>query len=95
MNLIERIARLIDSEGAYGVAFSSTSENASPIPPSIRQKYFQSKYEHEATQIAKIILNAGPDKLRNDLVDFDVETWGKLGLPANCLRDMVEQKHAV
>jgi len=95
MNLIEQIARKIDTEGAYSEWFDGTGLDAKKILPTTRQKYYRSRAEHLASEVAKIILEAGIERLRSDAENFEIECWGKLGLPiSDDLKRIVADKYA-
>ena len=81
MNLVEQVARMIDSEGAYGIAYPDSSGTSSPIPFSIRQKYFQAKYECLAIDIIKRLMAARHAEMRTDLIAWEKDGWRRLGVP--------------
>lgn len=82
LNIVERIARMIDAEGAYGMAFPGTNPAADPIPFTTRQKYFQADYELKAIHILKMLLSAGlaTEEVREQLVAWEKHGWARLGI---------------
>lgn len=79
MNLVEQIARIIDSEGAYSVAYDGTGPNAKQHPVTSRQEYFRAKYECDAIKILELINDYTDDKVRDDLIQWHKDGWEKLG----------------
>lgn len=92
MNIVEQVARIIDSEGAYGVAYSD-SACTQQIPFTTRQKYFQSKYEHLAVEIIKFIRRHDPQQVKDELIEFEKDGWRRLGVPIDdpSLRETADQ----
>lgn len=81
-NLVEQIARMIDAEGAYAVGYPSTNPSQ-PIPFTVRQKYFQAKYECLAIEIVKMLMAIERAKMRSDLIAWEKAGWLRLGVPIN------------
>ena len=81
MNLVERIARMIDAEGAYYEAFNGTGPEAQKHDFTVRQKYFQANYELRAIEILNLLRPVGKDKIRNDLIEWEKFGWKRLGVP--------------
>ena len=95
MNIVERVARTTDAEGAYSEWYDGTSAKT-PIESTTRQKYFRAKYECDAVAILKVALEMDPESIRADLVKFEVSGWGRLGIPIEdpALRKIIEDKYA-
>lgn len=83
MNLVERIARIIDAEGAYAEAYDGTGGNARLHELTTRQKYFRAKYELKATQILKLVLSYNAETIKKMLIEFEMDGWRKLGIPVD------------
>jgi len=95
MNLVEQVARMLDDEGAYSVAYGSTS-GADPLPLSPRQKYFQAKYEARAVELLKFIGSMTKTAIKADLVEFEMQEWKRLGVLLERLPDaraIIEAKY--
>ena len=81
-NLVEQIAKMIDTEGAYAVAYPSTAPSE-PIPFTTRQKYFQAKYELLAIEIVKMLMAIERVKIRSDIIAWEKAGWLRMGVPIN------------
>lgn len=92
MNIVERIAQIFEP-GAYGDWYDGTGTDAMPIEPSTRTKYLRAQAEHRATEALRVVLSMSPDAIREQMVEFDIECWGKLGLVHPDLPAMVRAKH--
>lgn len=82
-NLVEQIAKMLDTEGAFAEFFDLTDPEAKPMPPTTRQKYFQARYKHTAVMILDMLLNISHDKIKEDLVEYEKRMWQELGLDLN------------
>lgn len=79
-NLIDEIARMLDSEGAFAEFFDLADPEAKPMPLTPRQKYFQARYRHLAVQILNRVLNLSHEEIREELIAFEKKLWKELGL---------------
>jgi hypothetical protein len=78
MNIVEKIARMVDREGAYSEWQDATGKI---VPPSIHQEYFQALYESLAVDLLKLFLTLNAKEVREELVEFEKNGWRKLGVP--------------
>lgn len=78
MRLVEEVARMIDQEGAYS---EWCHTDGTPVEPTVRQKYFQAKYECIAIDILKLVLKKSASEIRGELILFEKEGWRRLGVP--------------
>lgn len=83
MNLVDQIARVIDKEGAFAVAFDSTGHDAKMHPHTTRQKYWQATYELMAVEILKRVRLYTHNEIRQHLIDFEKSGWLRLGVPVD------------
>lgn len=91
-SLIDEIAKMLDSEGAFAEFFNLADPEAKPMPPTPRQKYFQARYRHLAVQILNRVLNLSHEKIREELIAFEKKLWKELGLDLNkpAIKDLAE-----
>ena len=91
--LIDVIAKMIDSEGAFSANYTTTGLGSKPIPPSSRQKYFQAKYRHTAVKIVRLLLDRSHEDLIKELVSFEKNAWKELGVDMTIpeIKDMVDK----
>lgn len=82
-NLVERIARMIDAEGAYSTWMNSADADAKQHPFSTRQLYFQSSYELKAIEILKALAGVPLETIRADLIEWEKLGWERLGININ------------
>ena len=95
MNIIDRIARMIDSEGAYSECYDGTGASAIKQPFSTRQKYFQARYEYLAIQIVDLFLGCERDDIRKDRITWEIDGWEKHGLPRERAERMLKEKFGI
>ncbi len=91
-NLIDDLAKMLDSEGAFASFFDLADTEAKPMPPTSRQKYFQARYRHLAVKILNRVLNLSHDEIREELIAFEKKLWKELGLDLNkpAIKNMAE-----
>ncbi len=96
MNIVEQVARVIDHEGAYTEWFDGTGFDAKPHSPTTRQKYHRARAESDAVTILKLALAAGPEALREQLIEFEMQGWRERGIPVDQpeLAKVVTEKYA-
>lgn len=93
MNLVEKIARMIDTEGAYSVW---KTENGEDSEFTTRQRYWQAKYECLAIDIIKTLMQVSAKDMREDLIAWEKQGWANLGLPIDSIPDfdkLIESKY--
>ncbi len=78
--LITRLARIIDTEGAYSKYYSSTSLE-SELPLTSRQKYFQSKYEIDILTILNFIKGMTKEQIDSEIAKHSDECCKRLNIP--------------
>lgn len=83
INLVDQIARIIDTEGAYSIAVDGTGPGAKMHPHTTRQKYWQAKYELLAIEILKRVGNYSRKEISEHLIEFEKAGWLRLGVPIN------------
>jgi hypothetical protein len=96
VNLVEKIARMMDKEGAYSTGYPSTNPKTKPIPFSTRQKYWQSTYECIAIDILNLISSISKDQIKEDLIEWEKYNWERLGLSKEVIRnlhDIIKEKY--
>lgn len=95
VNLVERIARMIDTEGAYAEAYDGTGEDARLHELTTRQKYFRAAYELKATQLLKMTLEYDAETIKKMLIEFEMSGWRELGVPVDdpLLSKIVAEKY--
>lgn len=81
MNLVEKIARMIDAEGAFGEYYDNTGLDSGPMPPTARQEYFRAHYRNKAVQILMVLASISADRIKADLIEFEKEGWRQLKFP--------------
>lgn len=95
MNLVEQVARMLDDEGAFSVAYADVSGKVA-IALTTRQKYFQAKYEARAVELLKFISSMTKTAIKADLIEFEMQGWKRLGVPLERLPDaraIIEDKY--
>lgn len=87
-NIVNRIAKLIDSEGAFATYKSTGDPDAPNDPYTTRQLYHQAKYRMQAIAVLEMVLPISRETIQQDIQKFTEDEWIRLGMPVSMAKEM-------
>lgn len=94
MSIVDDVARMLNP-GAFTDWYDGTSNDSKPLKIA-RQEYERAVAINLAGQILRRVCSIDSKKLKQMLIDDEIDRWKQMGVPADhpeC-RKIVEQKYA-